>query len=173
MAQNKSNIVLIGMPAVGKSTVGVLLAKQTGRLFVDTDVLIQAAVGKTLPEIIAQQGMDGFCRIEQDYISCLDVQNAVIATGGSAVYYPPAMTALKQNGWIVYLWLPLNELKSRLDDLNARGVVFEPGQTLDDLYRKREPLYQRWADLTVNLSGLNHQQAVSAVLEKIRPLYGL
>lgn len=163
MATTKSNIVLIGMPAVGKSTIGVLLAKQTGRLFVDTDVLIQAAVGKTLPEIISQQGMAAFCQIEQDYLRCLDVHNAVIATGGSAVYYEPAMQALKHSGWLVYLWLPLALLQSRLDDLHARGVVMEPGQSLQDLYHKRTPLYERWADVKIDLSGLNHQQAVEAI----------
>ena len=152
------------MPGVGKSTVGVLLAKRLGRYFLDTDVLIQVACEKSLRALIEQRGMAGFCRVEQEYIACLDIKHAVIATGGSAVYYDSSMNALKANGVIVYLHLPLADLQSRLGDLNARGVVLEPGQDLESLYVKRIPLYQRWADITVPLAGLNHDQAVDAVI---------
>lgn len=164
-----SNIVLIGMPGVGKSTVGVLLAKRLGRYFLDTDVLIQVACEKSLRELIAAHGMAGFCQIEQDYVTCIDVKKAVIATGGSVVYYDSSMHALKDDGVIVYLDLPLDELAIRLGDLNARGVVLEPGQTLTALYAKRTPLYQQWADVTVNLSGLTHEQAVEAIVASLQP----
>lgn len=162
--KSTSNIVLVGMPGAGKSTVGVLLAKRLSRYFLDTDVLIQVACEKSLRELIDAHGMAGFCQIEQDYVTCLDVKNAVIATGGSVVYYESSMRALKNDGIVVYLELPLSELEIRLGDLNERGVVLEPGQTLAALYRKRTPLYRQWADLTVNLSGLNHDQAVEAVI---------
>lgn len=164
METNKSNIALIGMPGCGKSTVGVLLAKRLGRYFLDTDVLIQAVEGQTLHEIIAGRGMAGFCDVERMHIECVDIKNAVIATGGSVVYYESAMRALKVDAVVVYLRIPLEELKKRLGDLNERGVVLEPGQTLEALYEKRTPLYERWADLTVDLSGVTHDQAVDAIL---------
>jgi len=103
----KSNVVLIGMPGCGKSTVGVLLAKRLGRYFLDTDVLIQAVEGKAIRDIIAEKGMDGFCDVERMHVECIDIKNAVVATGGSVVYYPSAMQALKADGVIVYLSLPL------------------------------------------------------------------
>lgn len=166
MVETKSNIVLIGMPGSGKSTIGVLLAKRLGRYFLDTDVLIQVAHEKTLHELIAEQGMEAFCRIEQDYVTCIDIKNAVIATGGSVVYYESSMRSLKNNGVLVYLQLPLEKLNERLGDLDARGVVIDPGQTLEGLYEKRTPLYKYWADVTVNLSGLGHEASVEAILEK-------
>ena len=164
----KSNIVLIGMPGVGKSTVGVLLAKRLGRYFLDTDVLIQVAREQSLQALIEANGMDGFCRIEQDYVTCIDVQNAVIATGGSVVYYESSMRALKSDGMIIYLQLPLVELEKRLGDLNQRGVVLEPGQTLAALYEKRTPLYEQWADITVDLSGLNHDESIELIIKKLK-----
>ena len=163
----KSNVVLIGMPGCGKSTVGVLLAKRLRRYFLDTDVLIQAVEGKTLRDIIAEKGMDGFCDVERMHVECIDIKNAVIATGGSVVYYPSAMRTLKADGVIVYLLLPLSELEKRLADLGKRGVVIEPDQTLSTLYKKRIPLYEQWADVTVDLSGLNHEVSVEEILKKI------
>ncbi|MBL7214491.1 MAG: shikimate kinase [Phycisphaerae bacterium] len=167
MANAKSNLVLIGMPGVGKSTIGVLLAKRLGRYFLDTDVLIQVAHDKSLQELIETNGMDGFCQIEQDYVTCIDIKNAVIATGGSVVYYDSSMRALKADGVIVYLQLPLAALEKRLGDLNQRGVVLEPGQTLAALYAKRTPLYEQWADITVDLSGLNHDESVESILRML------
>jgi shikimate kinase len=165
MEASKSNIALIGMPGCGKSTIGVLLAKRLGRYFLDTDVLIQAVEGKTLHEIIGDRGMDGFCEVERMHIECVDVKNAVIATGGSVVYYESAMQALKEDAVIIYLRISLEALKTRLGDLNERGVVLEPGQTLEMLYEKRTPLYERWADRTVSLAGLTHDDAVDAILQ--------
>ena len=167
MTTKKSNIVLIGMPGCGKSTIGVLLAKRLGRYFLDTDVLIQVNHEKSLHELIAEHGMEAFCRIEQDYATCIDIKNAVIATGGSVVYYESSMRSLKNNGVIVYLQLPLEKLQERLGDLDARGVVIDPGQTLEGLYKKRIPLYEEWADITVNLSDLAHEASVEAIVEKL------
>ncbi|MHC4551680.1 MAG: shikimate kinase [Planctomycetota bacterium] len=163
----KSNVILIGMPGSGKSTVGVLLAKRVGFGFVDTDLFIQAGEGRSLQRLIEINGMRRFCEIECRYAERVDVAETVIATGGSVVYYDSAMQALGKNGTIVYLKLPLAELEKRLGDLNARGVVLEPGETLPALYAKRTPLYEQWADITVDLSGLNHDQCVDAILERL------
>jgi shikimate kinase len=155
------------MPGVGKSTVGVLLAKRCGKQFVDTDLFIQAGEGESLRRLIEANGMEGFCRIECRYAQRVAVTDAVIATGGSVVYYQCAMESLAADGRIVYLQLPLAELERRLGDLNQRGVVLEPGQTLAQLYAKRTPLYEQWADVTVNLSGLNHDDSVEAILKEL------
>ncbi|HBG25920.1 MAG: shikimate kinase [Planctomycetes bacterium GWF2_41_51] len=163
----KKNIVLIGMPAVGKSTIGVLLAKRLGRYFLDTDVYIQAVVGRTLQNIIDSDGLEEFCKIESEHICCIDKTDCVIATGGSAVYSNEAMNHLKSNGIIVYLDLPLEMIKKRLTDLNIRGVVMSKGQTLDDLYKKRTPLYEKWAEVTIDCLNLSHEQTVDKIIEQI------
>ena len=163
------NLVMIGMPGSGKSTVGVVLAKAAGMDFVDSDLVIQKEMGMTLAQIIERYGDDGFRQIENRVNASLDCHGTVIATGGSVVYYDSSMHALKDDGVIVYLDLPLDELAIRLGDLNARGVVLEPGQTLTALYAKRTPLYQQWADVTVNLSGLTHEQAVEAIVASLQP----
>lgn len=160
----KSNLILIGMPGAGKSTLGVLLAKALGMDFLDTDVVLQAAHGKNLHELIEQIGLAGFCRIEEAYLQNLTLRRAVIATGGSAVYYEPAMTRLRQDGLILYFQVPLEILRERLGDMAARGVVIEPGQTLQTLYEKRIPLYKQYADITISLAGLTHEQAVEKIL---------
>jgi shikimate kinase len=164
--ENK-NIVLIGMPAVGKSTVGVLLAKRLGRYFLDTDVFIQAVAGRTLQEIIDTDGMENFCRLEAEHILGIDRTKCVIATGGSAVYSEDAMNHLKETGELVYLNLPLNMIKKRLTDLNVRGVVISEGKTLDDLYKQRTPLYKKWADITIDCCNLTHEQVVEKIIEDI------
>jgi shikimate kinase len=163
----KKNIVLIGMPAVGKSTIGVLLAKRLGRYFLDTDIYIQAIVGRTLQQIIDTDGLDKFCLLEAQHILCIDKTDIVIATGGSVVYSDSAMNHLKKNGIIVYLDLPLDMIKKRLTDLNIRGVVMSKGQTLDDLYKKRTPLYEKWADFTINCRNLTHEQVVEEIIQQI------
>ncbi|HAL45640.1 MAG TPA: shikimate kinase [Phycisphaerales bacterium] len=165
---SKNNIVLIGMPAVGKSTIGVLLAKRLGRYFLDTDIYIQAIVGKTLQQIIDEQGLEEFCKIESEQIACIDKQNCVIATGGSAVYSDTAMRHLKASGIIVYLELPLEMIKKRLTDLNIRGVVMSKDQTLEDLYEKRTPLYEKWADATVKCEHLGHEEVIAAIVQQLQ-----
>lgn len=164
---DKSNLILIGMPGAGKSTVGVLLAKALGMGFLDTDVAIQAAAGRNLNELIDNYGLDGFCQIERDYLETLALRGAVIATGGSAVYYDSAMTHLGCAGIVLYLCVPLEILKGRLTDITGRGVVIEPGCTLEDLYEKRIGLYEKYADITVLLADQSHEQAVNKILSAL------
>lgn len=161
------NVVLIGMPAVGKSTLGVLLAKATSRNFVDTDLRIQAAERRTLPEILAAEGREGFRRIEEAAVLALECDETVIATGGSVVYGARAMAHLKGCGTVVHLELPLAQLKQRLRDLKVRGVVMAEGQTLDDLFAERAPLYRRYADVTVDCSGATHDEVLDRLIEAL------
>lgn len=149
----KSNITLIGMPASGKSTVGVLLAKRLGYSFVDADIVIQEKTGKLLKEIIAEQGTDGFLKVEEEVNSQLDVQRSVIAPGGSVIYGPKAMEHLKEISVVVYLKLSYEDVKMRLGDLKDRGVALKDGMTLKDLYDERIPLYEQYADITVDETG--------------------
>ena len=167
MTASRSNLVLIGMPGVGKSTVGVLLAKASGRNFVDTDVLIQAGEGCSLQEMIDSLGREKFCQVEERYILCLDSQSCVIATGGSVVYSPAAMEHLKARGTIVYLDLPLADLEQRVLNLEFRGVVMHKGQSFAELYRERAPLYHQYADVTIQTAGLSQDQVVSAILAAV------
>lgn len=165
MNQNGKNIVLVGMPAVGKSTIGVILAKRLGRYFLDTDVFIQAILGKSLQQVIDTQGLESFCKIEAEHVSCIDKTNCVIATGGSVIYSDSAMRHLKDTGTIIHLDLPLTEIKKRLTDLDIRGVVIAKGQTIADLYERRNPLYKKWADITINCLNKNHEQIVDEIIE--------
>ena len=135
---NKQNVVLIGMPGVGKSTVGVILAKVLGYEFVDSDLLIQKAEKRLLREIIAQEGQAGFLKIENRVNASIDMEKTVIATGGSVVYCTEAMEHLKKIGTVVYLKLDYEILKKRLGNLRCRGVVLRKGQTLKDLYDERK-----------------------------------
>ncbi len=167
MTSQRSNVVLIGMPGVGKSTIGVLLAKEMGRYFLDTDVYIQAIENRRLQEIIDADGLDAFRRLEGEHLGCIDIENAVIATGGSAIYSEPAMENLRARGIIVHLDVPLEEIHRRVTDLQTRGLVMEPGQTLDTLYEKRMPLYRRWADVTVTCSGGSHQETLAKLINAI------
>ena len=142
-----TNIVLIGMPGCGKSTVGVLLAKVLGMSFVDTDLVLQAAQRKRLQHIIDEIGIDAFLQMEEEAVCGLHCSNTVIATGGSVVYGKRAMKDLHQNGIVVYIRLPYDELERRLSNLATRGVTLREGQTLLDLYYERIPLYEEQADL--------------------------
>ncbi len=146
------NIVLIGMPGSGKSTVGVLLAKSAGMGFVDTDLLIQASTGRLLYKIIEEDGIGAFLKQEEASVSGMICDNCVIATGGSVVYSPRAMEHLKSLGTVVYLHVPSDKLTSRLRNIRTRGVVMRPRETLEQLYEERCPLYERYADRTVDAS---------------------
>jgi shikimate kinase len=157
------NVVLIGMPGVGKSTVGVLVAKQLGFGYLDTDILIQTREGKTLQQLITRLGLDGFCRLEARHILSIDLSEHVIATGGSVVYDAKAMRHLKSGGCVVHLDLNVDALKQRLDDVAARGVVIAPGKSVHDLYAERLPLYRAHSDITIDTSGLT-PAAVSAAI---------
>lgn len=159
-----NNIILIGMPAVGKSTVGVLLAKQIGYAFIDTDLLIQTGENRYLKQIIEDGGREAFCDIEAMYVKKMFAQRSVIATGGSVVYRRRAMAHLQTLGNIVFLDIGLAHLKKRLGNLGARGVVHPPGQSIDALYAERRPLYQHFAQATVACANLSPQQVVQAVV---------
>ena len=158
------NIVLIGMPGVGKSTVGVLLAKTLSREYVDTDVMIQARERRRLQEIIDTEGLATFLRVEAQHILELSCRRSVIATGGSVVYNKPAMLHLGRSGILVHLDLPLAQLRPRLTDLATRGVAMAAGQSLASLYRERDPLYRRYADVTVHCGGLTHDEVVQRIV---------
>lgn len=149
----KDNITLIGMPASGKSTVGVLLAKRLGYSFVDVDILIQEKEKRLLKDIIEQDGLDGFKEIENRVNAELQVERSIIAPGGSVIYGEGAMEHLKEISTIVYLKLSYEEVEARLGDLKDRGVAVKDGMTLRDLYEERVPLYERYADITVDESG--------------------
>lgn len=149
----KSNIVMIGMPAAGKSTVGVILAKRLGYSFVDVDLVIQEKTGKLLKEIIAEEGNDGFLRIEEEVNAGLDVQKSIIAPGGSVIYGEKAMNHLREIGTVVYLKLTYEDLMKRLANLKDRGVVLKAGMTLKDLYNERSAYYERYADITIDETG--------------------
>lgn len=164
----KDNIVLIGMPGVGKSTVGVVLAKVMGYQFVDADLVIQEKERKLLCEIIEEVGADGFIEVENRINSRIEAQHAIIATGGSVVYGKEAMTHLKEIGTVVYLKLPYEELNQRLKDIKGRGVVLKDGQTLRDLYEERVPLYEKYADITVDEYRLNVEQTIEKIMESFQ-----
>ena len=159
------NIVLIGMPGSGKSTVGVVLAKMLGLHFLDSDLVIQETEGKLLSEIIEEKGPDGFLMVEDRVNADLQCEKTVIATGGSAVFGANAMAHLKEIGTVVYLKLPYRELERRLSDIKGRGVVLRDGQTLHDLYEERVPLYEKYADVIVDEHHLNVEQTIEKIME--------
>ena len=150
MKDQKENIVLIGMPGSGKSTVGVILAKVLGYTFVDSDLLIQKEEKQLLKDIIAREGQDGFLKIENRVNKSIDTEKSVIATGGSVVYCQEAMEHLKKIGTVIYLKLDYQILNRRLSNLIGRGVVLKKGQTLKDLYEERVPLYEKYADYIID-----------------------
>lgn len=152
-AMNIMNIVLVGMPGAGKSTVGVVLAKKLGYGFIDSDLVIQDRYGKLLHDLIQENGVEGFWKLENEVNASLTPNRSVIATGGSVVYGQEAMEHLGKIGRIIYLKLPYIEIEERLGDLSARGVTMQSGQTLKDLYRERTPLYEKYAHVTIECSG--------------------
>ena len=162
------NIVLIGMPGAGKSTIGVVLAKKLGLRFLDSDLVIQDRCGMLLHEIMEEKGLEGFKEIEDQVNASLDVTNCVIATGGSAVYGKNAMTHLKEIGTVVYLKLSYEEISNRLGDLHERGVALKPGQSLLSLYNERIPLYEEYADIVVDCDGLMLREAVEYIVRQLK-----
>jgi len=160
------NIILIGMPGAGKSTVGVILAKRLGFNFIDTDLLIQSRTGMRLQQIIDTQGLPRFREIEEQTLIDLDAQHSVIATGGSVIYCPKGMAALATRGMFVYLRVTLVDLELRLADMGQRGLVMHKGQTLAHLYQQRVPLYEKYAQFTQDCNDLNAEQ-VAGELEAV------
>jgi shikimate kinase len=157
-------MALIGMPGAGKSTVGVLLAKQWALAFTDTDLLIQTGEGRHLAQIIGRLGIDGFCDLESRYLEGLAETSGVIATGGSVVYRPAGMARLQALGPVVYLDVPPPVLAGRLGDLDRRGVIRAPGQDLADLHRERDPLYRRYADHVVDCGDLTPERVALRIM---------
>ena len=161
------NIVLIGMPGAGKSTIGVLLAKSLLTDFADTDLIIQRKYSCALCEIIKKHGISEFLQIENEVISRSEFYNCVIATGGSAVYGKEAMESLKANGTAVYLKVDPKELEKRINNIHTRGIAMKDGTTIAELYEERAPLYEKYADVTVNCTNLTPEQCVDEIMKQI------
>ena len=164
----KSNIILIGMPGSGKSTVGVVLAKELGYSFLDSDLLIQQTVGKKLQAILDERGQDGFLTLEEEVNCGIDVDHTVIATGGSVIFGPKAMAHLATQGTIIHLDVSPAALEERLANLRTRGVVMKPGQTIADVYNIRTPLYLKYAHKTIHTDGMKLEQVVDLLAELCR-----
>lgn len=172
MADKKKNIVLIGMPGAGKSTVGVVVAKRLGFRFVDSDLVIQETYGRLLHELIEEYGVEGFWKLENQVNASLDTEQTVIATGGSVCYEAQAMEHLGQIGTVVYLQLSYESLCDRLGDLTARGVTLKPGQTLTDLYQERVPLYEKYAHITVDCENRQLREVAAEVCSRVEEAWG-
>ena len=169
----KNNIVLIGMPGAGKSTVGVVLAKVVGHRFVDSDLVIQETYGKLLHELITEHGLDGFLEIENQVNAGLDMERSIIATGGSVIYGEEAMEHLKEIGLVVYLKLSLESIADRLGDLQQRGVALKEGWGLKELYEERVPLYEKYADLVMDCEGKSIRQITEEIAEEYMKIKNL
>ena len=169
MINNTSNIILIGMPGAGKSTLGVVLAKILNYSFIDADLLIQSQCDKTLQKIIDACGPDGFIGVENEVLCTLSADQSVIATGGSAVYSDEAMKHLSSIGTVVYLQVSLKELEKRLGGLYERGVVMKDGigMSLNALYEERIPLYEKYAEVTIDIDGLSVRYAARQLVDKL------
>ena len=169
MRENNSatNIILIGMPGAGKSTLGVVLAKNTSRNFVDTDLLIQGAHTKSLQQIVEAQGYQKLREIEQEILLSLDIENTVIATGGSAVYSEAAMNHLARKGHIVFLDVDREVLEQRIGDYSERGIAKSEEQSFADLFEERQPLYRKYADSSIKCSALTQDQACNRIIEQL------
>ena len=159
------NIVLIGMPGAGKSTVGVVLAKRMGYRFIDSDLVIQEQYGRLLHELIEEYGVEGFWKIENDVNASLNVEKSIIATGGSAIYGEQAMEHLREIGTVVYLKLSYEEIEERLGDLNARGVTLKPGQDLMALYEERTPMYEKYAHIIIECDNKMLREIVKEIAQ--------
>ena len=164
------NIILIGMPGAGKSTVGVVLAKTLGWDYVDTDLVLQKREGLLLQEIIDAQGITNFLRIEEEVLQDFNQQRCVVATGGSVVYSSKAMQHLQAMGTMVYLQLPINTIKERLTNMSSRGIAMSEGQSLQTLYNERVPLYEKYADVVLDCSGQDVEAIVEVVKKKIKEI---
>lgn len=160
----KSNLVLIGMPGSGKSTIGVILAKRTSHHFVDTDLVIQNVEGRSLQDILDQDGYLALRETESRVLQGLDLDNHVISTGGSAVYSDAAMQHLKRKGICIYLDVSVETLRARITDYDTRGIAKRPDQSFADLFEERTRLYRRYADITIKADALNQDEVCSAIL---------
>lgn len=159
------NIILIGIPGCGKSTIGVLLAKAMGFRFIDTDITIQNRTGMLLQQIIDHKGLDWFCIEEERAIMSVEESGGcVIATGGSAVYSRSAMMYLKEHGYVYYLALPVEQVEKRLHNIKTRGIAMRPGDSIEDVFRRRRALYEEYADITVDCAGKSIEEIVEEIV---------
>ena len=165
------NIVLIGMPGAGKSTIGVILAKSLLYDFCDTDLSIQKSVCKSLSQIINEEGIDAFIKLEEEIICSETFADCVVATGGSAVYGEKAMAKLKENGLIVYLKVSHQELQGRIKNIHTRGIAMKEGTTIKELYEERAPLYEKYADITIECDGLSPEECVDLIVKEADGIY--
>ena len=162
------NIVLIGMPGAGKSTMGVILAKILRRIYIDTDIVIQEQAGRLLQEILDSEGIRAFLVIEEQAILSLRCSNAVIATGGSVVFSKPAMEHLRADGIVIYLKVSYEEMERRLKNITTRGIVLKKGEDLHEMYNERVPLYEKYADITVDCSGGHFEDCIETVIGELK-----
>ncbi|MGV8075317.1 MAG: shikimate kinase [Syntrophobacteraceae bacterium] len=167
MTETHSNLVLIGMPGSGKSTVGVILAKKTSRGFVDTDVILQTSQNRSLQDIVDREGYAVLRKIEEEVLLGLSVQNHVIATGGSAVYSDRAMAYLKSGGRLIFLDVDLASLKSRIRDFSSRGIAKRPDQSFAELFDERFALYTKHADITIKCGGMTQEEVCERIIEEV------
>lgn len=169
MRKTFDNIIFIGMPGCGKSTLGLLFAKAEMYAFCDTDLLIQQREKLPLFKIIEKKGIEGFAKVESDIVSTVHgYHRTVISTGGSVVLSESAMQNLRRNGIIIYIKLPLEEIQRRIRNITTRGIVMTPGETLEDIYNERCPLYEKYADLTVDCAGLKTEESVEKIIKALK-----
>lgn len=162
------NVILIGMPACGKSITGVVLAKTMRKNFIDTDLMIQEKEERPLQEIINESGNDYFRKVEEEVLCSVETTNSVISTGGSAIYYDAAMKHLKEQGTVVYLKVALETIEARLNNIKTRGVTMEKGATIASLYEERIPLYEKYADVTIEADGFEVEDTVEAIINAVK-----
>lgn len=168
-----TNVVLIGMPGAGKSSVGVLLAKRTGRAFIDSDLLIQSAESRSLQQIVEDDGYLALRAIEEMVLLRLNCASAVIATGGSAAYSAPAMDHLARSGVVVFMEASLATVKNRVRDFDTRGIARDPNQSFEELFAERHILYGKYADITFDCSGLDQEETCAAIVDALASWGGL
>ena len=164
-------ITLIGMPGCGKSCMGRALSGKLKMKLIDSDRLIEKRYGKKLQLLIDELGVDEFRKIEEETIASIEGDNLIVSTGGSAVYSDIAMQHMKKIGKVLYLYCGFDIVKERLGDFSKRGVVLKPGQTLEDLYNERIPLYRKYADITIFCDGNafpQYQQAAIRAINRYR-----
>ena len=161
------NIILIGMPGCGKSTVGVVLAKTLGLDFTDTDLLICKREGSTLQKLIEDRGLEYFQQVESTIGKELEVSRTVVATGGSMVLYEDAMMVLKEKGKVVFIDVDLPELVSRITNITTRGITFKEGETLEDIYHSRRPFYKKYADIICKVQNQGVERTVEKLVEEL------
>ncbi len=171
MTKNRANLILIGMPGSGKSTVGIILAKLTGRDFIDTDVLIQIREERTLQEIVDVEGHMSLRRIEEQVLLCLDCSNHVISTGGSAPYSPAAMHHLQKNGIIVFLHADLETLRKRITNFDSRGLAKRPDQSFADLFAERMTLYRKYSDITIENTTYSQEEVCEKIIQELQNVH--